>query len=225
MKTKINKNYLGKKIFLVVPLFFFFHLSGILYARNQPNIIFILSDDHRYDFMGFTGKVPWLETPTIDRLAKEGVYFPNTFVTTSLCSPSRASILTGLYSHSHQIVDNNAPMPRGLVFFPEYLQKAGYETAFFGKWHMGDQGDDPQPGFDHWESFEGQGDYYNPTLNINGKRISYTDSSYISDLLTKHAIEWMNTRKGEKPFFVYLSHKAVHAMFKPSIRHAFIYVQ
>ncbi len=194
-------------------------LPPLAHAK-QPNIIFILSDDHRYDFMGFTGKVPWLETPVMDRLAAEGIHFSNAFVTTSLCSPSRASILTGLFSHTHQIVDNQAPMPDGLSFFPEYLQKAGYETAFFGKWHMGDQGDAPQPGFDHWESFRGQGEYYNPTLNINGKRIEYHDSTYITDLLTEHAIEWMNTRTGDQPFFIYLSHKAVHAMFKPAQRHA-----
>jgi len=110
-----------------------------------------------------------------------------------------------------------------LTFFPEYLQKAGYETAFFGKWHMGDQGSNPQPGFDHWESFEGQGVYYDPTLNINGEQVSYGDSTYISDLLTQHALEWINSRKRDKPFFVYLSHKAVHAMFKPAKRHALIY--
>ena len=189
-------------------------------ANVKPrNVIFILSDDHRYDFMGFTGKVPWLETPNMDKMAAEGRYYPNTFVTTSLCSPSRASILTGLFSHSHTIVDNQAPDPGNLTYFPEYLQQAGYETAFFGKWHMGDNDDSPRPGFDHWESFKGQGVYYNPTLNINGSRIEYGDSTYISDILTEHAIEWMNTRSGDKPFFLYLSHKAVHALFKPAQRH------
>jgi len=134
------------------------------------NVIFILSDDHRYDFMGFTGKVPWLKTPNMDRLAREGVYFRNTFVTTSLCSPSRASILTGQFSHTHTVVDNVAPDPPNLIFFPRYLQKAGYQTSFFGKWHMGGESDDPRPGFDHWESFKGQGQYYNPTLNIDGQQ-------------------------------------------------------
>ena len=188
-------------------------------GANPRNVIFILSDDHRYDFMGFTGKVPWLETPNMDRMASEGAYCPNTFVTTSLCSPSRASILTGMYTHTHTVVDNQAPVPENLIFFPQYLQKAGYETAYFGKWHMGHEEDDPRPGFDHWESFKGQGVYYNPTLNINGERVTYDDSTYISDLLTEHAIEWMKNRESEKPFFLYLSHKAVHAMFKPAQRH------
>lgn len=183
------------------------------------NVIFILTDDHRYDYMGFTGKVPWLETPAMDKLASEGAHFKNAFVTTSLCSPSRASILTGLFSHNHTIVDNVAPDPGNLTYFPEYLQNAGYQTAFLGKWHMGDHGDAPKPGFDHWESFKGQGVYYNPTLNINGKREKFGDSTYITDLLTEHAIDWMKKRNKEKPFFMYLSHKAVHAEFMPAKRH------
>jgi arylsulfatase A-like enzyme len=183
------------------------------------NVIFILADDHRFDFMGFTGKVPWLKTPNMDRLAKEGAYFKNTFVTTALCSPSRASILTGLYSHTHTVVDNQAPDPKNLIFFPQYLQEAGYQTSFFGKWHMGDDTADPRAGFNHWESFKGQGLYYNPTLNINGKEVSYKDSSYITDLLTEHAVNWLEQRDKGKPFFLYLSHKAVHADFSPAKRH------
>lgn len=187
--------------------------------KKPRNVVFILTDDHRYDYMGFTGKVPWLETPNMDKLAEEGAYLPNAFVTTSLCSPSRASILTGQFSHSHTIIDNQAPNPGNLKFFPEYLQKAGYQTGFFGKWHMGDHGDEPQPGFTHWESFPGQGVYYNPTLNINGNRVAYKDSTYITDLLTEHAVNWLESRDKKKPFFMYLSHKAVHAGFQPAKRH------
>jgi len=186
---------------------------------NPRNIIFILTDDHRYDFMGFTGKVPWLETPNMDKMAAEGAHFKNAFVTTALCSPSRASILTGLYSHTHTIVDNQAPDPGNLTYFPEYLQNSGYQTAFFGKWHMGDDTDAPRPGFSHWESFKGQGVYFNPTLNINGTRVNYKDSAYITDLLTEHTIDWLKKRDKNKPFFVYLSHKAVHAGFEPAKRH------
>jgi N-acetylglucosamine-6-sulfatase len=191
------------------------HPEGI----KPRNVIFILSDDHRYDFMGFTGKVPWLETPNMDSLARDGIYCQNAFVSSSLSSPSRASILTGLYAHSHTVVDNSAPEPENLVYFPEYIQDIGYETAFFGKWHMGDDSDEPRRGFDHWESFRGQGMYYNPTLNINGKHVTYGDSTYITDLLTDHAIQWMKNRKSDNPFFLYLSHKAVHAEFSPAKRH------
>ena len=186
---------------------------------SPKNVIFILSDDHRYDFMGFTGKIPWLETPNLDRLAAEGAYFPNAYVTTALCSPSRASILTGLYSHTHTVVDNAAPDPGNLTFFPQYLQTAGYQTSFFGKWHMGNHSDEPQPGFDHWESFRGQGVYYGPTLNINGERVEYGEQTYITDLLTDHAVDWLESRDESKPFFLHLSHKAVHSQFEPAERH------
>ena len=186
-------------------------------AGSKPrNVIFILSDDHRYDFMGFTGKVPGLETPNLDRLANEGAHFQNAFVTTALCSPSRASILTGQYAHTHTVVDNVAPAPASLLFFPQYLQKQGYQTAFFGKWHMGGDNADPRPGFNRWVSFQGQGLYYNPTLNIDGKVVQYKDSSYTTDVLTDLSLQWLQNQKGGKPFFLYLSHKAVHAEFKPA---------
>jgi alpha-L-fucosidase len=105
---------------------------------GKRNIVFVLSDDHRYDFMGFMKGAPsFLETPNLDRMAREGAHVANAFVSTSLCSPSRASILTGQYMHHHRIVDNQRPEPGGTVFFPQVLQKSGYRTAFVGKWHMG----------------------------------------------------------------------------------------
>lgn len=180
------------------------------------NVIFILSDDHRYDAIGFIGKIPGLQTPNLDRLANEGAHFRNAFVTTALCSPSRASILTGQYAHTHTVVDNAAPAPSSLVYFPQYLQKNGYQTAFIGKWHMGGDHDDPRPGFDHWVSFRGQGVYYNPQLNINGKHVQLADSAYITDVLTDEAEKWLKGRDKNKPFFLYLSHKAVHAEFQPA---------
>ena len=184
------------------------------------NVVFILSDDHRYDYMGFMGTIPWLETPSMDRMAKEGAHIKNAFVTTSLSSPSRASILTGMYSHSHKVVDNTAPLPEGLIFFPQYLQENGYKTAFFGKWHMGNDSGAPQPGFDHWEGFKGQGEYYNPRINTNGEWIQHKDSTYVTDLLTEHAILFMkNQKQADKPFFVYLSHKGVHDNFSAAKRH------
>lgn len=185
------------------------------------NVIYILSDDHRYDFMGFTGKVPFLKTPAMDKMAKEGTHIYNAFVTTSLCSPSRASILTGQLSHRHQVIDNQSLVADTSKFFPQYLQKAGYETSFYGKWHMGEHHANPRKGFDHWVSFKGQGVYYNPTLNIDGEVKEYGDSTYITDLLTEEAIKWLDERKAEseKPFFMYLSHKGVHADFQPAQRH------
>ena len=185
-------------------------------GAKPRNVIFILSDDHRYDFMGFMGKVKFLKTPNMDRMARTGAHIENAFVTTSLCSPSRASILTGLYSHKHGVVDNNTNIQPGLVFFPEYLQQLGYKTAFMGKWHMGHGSDEPRPGFDRWISFRGQGQYYNGQLNIDGKKVKA--GKHISDELTDYAIDWLEQEQ-DKPFFLYLSHKAVHAMFEPAKRH------
>jgi N-acetylglucosamine-6-sulfatase len=182
------------------------------------NIVFILADDHRYDALGFMGH-PFLQTPHLDSLARNGVHLKNAFVTTALCSPSRASILTGLYAHRHRVVDNNNPVPPGTVFFPQYLQRAGYATAFIGKWHMGGESDAPQPGFDHWVSFRGQGTYLPSAsgLNVNGQRVP--QKGYITDELTDYALDWLEKRPAGQPFFLYLSHKGVHADFVPAERH------
>lgn len=188
-------------------------------GAKPRNVIFMLADDHRYDAMGFLQGQAFLATPRLDAMARNGVHMRNAFVTTALCSPSRASILTGYYAHQHRVVDNNNPVPADLLFFPQYLQKAGYETAFVGKWHMGGEGDDPQRGFDHWVSFRGQGTYLpnRNGLNVNGKRVP--QKGYITDELTDYAIEWLDGRKGDKPFMLYLSHKAVHSDFVPAERH------
>ena len=192
--------------------------------QRRPNIIFILNDDQRYDAMGFLD--PAVTTPNMDMMARQGTYFPNAFVTTALCSPSRASILTGRYMHNHGIADNNIPFRPGTFFFPQALQKVGYKTAFIGKWHMGGQGGaNPQPGFDHWISFPGQGNYLpddgkggpRHRLNIDGKWVQ--QRGYITDELNKYALDWLATQSKDEPFFLYLSHKAVHADFVPAERH------
>jgi N-acetylglucosamine-6-sulfatase len=185
---------------------------------SPRNIVLILTDDHRYDAMGFMGH-PFIETPNLDAIARDGVHFRNAMVTTSLCSPSRASIITGLFAHRHLVVDNNNPVSDDLVFFPQYLREAGYQTGFFGKWHMGGESDDPQRGFDRWVSFRGQGTYQpeGQTLNVDGERVPRR--GYITDELTDYALEWLEQRDRSRPFFLYLSHKAVHADFDPADRH------
>ena len=187
--------------------------------RKPRNILFILTDDQRYDALGFLQGQSFLKTPNLDALAGGGVYLPNAFVTTALCSPSRASILTGMYAHRHRVVDNDSPLPGNLIYFPQYLQTVGYETAFIGKWHMGGHIDHPQPGFNHWVSFKGQGSYLpiKDGFNVNGKRVA--QKGYITDELTNYALEWLGGRRGNKPFMLYLSHKAVHAEFIPAERH------
>ncbi len=188
-------------------------------SATKRNVVFILSDDHRFDFMGFHPDCPeFLETPNLDRMARQGIHLANAFVTTSLCSPSRASILTGQYMHHHRVVDNQRPVPKGTVFFPLYLQQAGYTTGFIGKWHMGHEEDHPRRSFDHWVSFRGQGAYFDPTLNINGSRQEF--AGYTADVLTDQALDWLaNSRDKSKSFFLYLSFKAVHYPFLPAKRH------
>lgn len=185
----------------------------------RRNVVLVLSDDHRYDFLGFLPNAPkFLETPHLDRMAAEGAHLVNAFVSTSLCSPSRASILTGQYMHHHRVVDNQRPVPEGTVFFPQWLRESGYATAFIGKWHMGHDDDAPQPGFDHWASFRGQGEYFDPVLNINGRR--ETIAGYTADVLTDQALQWLQRQRDTaKPFFLYLSHKSVHFPFVPAPRH------
>ncbi len=195
-------------------------------SNSRPrNVIFVLTDDHRYDAMGFMHGQTWLRTPNMDRMAREGAHLKNAFVTTALCSPSRASILTGVYAHRHQIVDNNTAIPKGTRFFPQLLQQAGYKTAFIGKWHMGNGGDEPQPGFDKWVSFRGQGTYLpSPNgLNVDGKRVP--QRGYITDELTDYALDWLQTVPQDQPYFLYLSHKAVHSEFIPAERHKGVFAK
>ncbi len=202
---------------------------------ERPNIIFILMDDLRWDEMDY----PFVNVPNIRRIAREGVRFRNAFVTTPLCSPGRASILTGQYAHKHGITDNTDRSPRSheLVTFPRLLHDAGYETAFIGKWHMG-LDDNARPGIDHWVSVKGQGSYLDPEFNVNGRREKIP--GYFTDILNKFALDYLK-QKHTKPYLLYLSHKAVHpdlvqnadgslsdpnaGKFIPAVRHTQLYAE
>ena len=172
----------------------------------HPNILVILTDDQRWDAMSCAGNT-LIQTPNIDRLAREGVRFANMFVTTSLCSPSRASMLSGLYARRHGVTNNFTEYPVGLPSYPRRLQKAGYETAYIGKWHMGEENDEKRPGFDHWFSHRGQGNYFDNEFNSDGVRKKYP--GYYTTVVTEHALEWLGARH-EKPFLLILGHKAPH---------------
>ena len=202
-------------------------------ATPRPNLVFILIDDLRWDDPGCAGH-PFARTPNIDRLAREGAMFRNAFVTTPLCSPSRASFLTGQYVHNHGITDNTArgPQSHKLKTWPQALQRAGYHTGFVGKWHMGND-DTPRPGFDHWVSFPGQGAYVDPVLNEQGKAAPVR--GYMTDILTDRAVAFVE--RARAPFCLYLAHKAVHpdlvqrddgsvvgeGVFLPAERHRSLY--
>ena len=186
---------------------------------ERPNILFILSDNFRWDCMGFMNH-PFIKTPGLDKLAAEGIVFENSFNTTSLCSPSRASILTGTYAHTHGVLNNHTPWTGQKPTFLEFLSKAGYDTAFIGKWHMPGKGLPHMPYLDLFVSYtyrEGQGSYFNCPLIVNGKP-EPSEKAYITEEMTRRAIQFMeqnsSRREGERrPFCIYLSHRTAHPPF------------
>jgi len=198
------------------PLALIFALSFAGCARSSeperpPNVVVILVDDLRWDDIGIAGH-PFVQTPAIDKLAREGSRFLNAFATTPLCSPSRAAILTGQYVHTNGIIDNTArdSASHRLSTFAVPLMAAGYETGFFGKWHMGND-DTRRPGWTHWVAMKGQGEAINPNLNIDGERL--VAQGYVTDVLTDYTVNFMRRSRG-KPFLVFLAHKALH----PNVR-------
>lgn len=172
---------------------------------RPPNFVVVLVDDMRWDEMGVAGH-PFIETPNMDRLAREGLRFTDAFATTPLCSPSRASFLTGQYAHTNGIIDNTARPSHDLATFPKDLQRAGYATGFFGKWHMGND-DSPRPGFTHWVAMPGQGEAIDPHLNVDGERLQV--KGYVTDVLTDYVERFVESADG-RPFLAYLAHKAIH---------------
>ena len=188
---------------------------------KKPNVLFILTDDQRWDALGLGG-ARHLKTPNIDRLGNEGVFFKNAFCTTSLCSPSRASILSGLYAHAHGVVNNFTEYPGGLRSFPRVLQSRGYDTAYFGKWHMGEGNDEPRPGFNWFVTHKGQGKYFDNEFNINGTKREVV-KGYYTHAVTGMAEEWLARDHGGKPWLLMIGHKAPHSFYfpEPKYEHAF----
>ncbi len=184
---------------------------------KNPDILFILVDDLRWDALSFKGH-PYVKTPNIDRLREGGASLENAFCSTSICCPSRATFLTGTYANRHGVIDNETSEYNPDITPPltKYLQQAGYKTAMIGKWHMGHSAE-PRAYFDHWISFEGQGKYNDVEVNVDGKMEKW--KGYTTDILTDKAIAFITRQPKDRPYFCMLSHKAVHEPFVPASRH------
>lgn len=182
---------------------------------SRPNIVLIFCDDHAFQAISTYGdKRKLIETPNIDRIAREGVKFNRALVPNSICGPSRACVLTGKYNHINGFYDNSYSVFDGSQpTFPKMLKAAGYQTGVFGKWHLVS---DPT-GFDEWHILPGQGDYYNPDMIHNGKRVQH--EGYTTDLITDHSLEWLGQRDKSKPFLMMVQHKAPHRDWQPALRH------
>jgi len=189
--------------------------DGRAEGPKRPNIVFLFSDDHAYQAIGAYGDARRLvETPNIDRLGRQGVRFDRCVVPNSICGPSRATILTGKYSHLNGFYNNtNSRFDGSQPTFPKMLRASGYQTALIGKWHLGSE----PTGFDEWQILPGQGVYYNPPMIHNGKRVQH--QGYVTDLITDFGLDWLKGRDRSKPFLLMLQHKAPHREWEPASRH------
>jgi arylsulfatase A-like enzyme len=179
---------------------------------DRPNIVFIMADDHAQRAVSCYGS-DLIQTPNIDRIAREGVRCTQSFVTNAICAPSRAVLLTGKYSHLNGLRDNRDVFDGNQVTFPKLLQQAGYQTALVGKWHL----KSPPQGFDYWNILPGQGNYYNPRFIEMGDTTQHT--GYVTKLTTDFAIEWIRGRDPVKPFCLLFHHKAPHRNWMPDSQH------
>jgi len=179
---------------------------------DRPNIIFILSDDHAFQAISaYGGKL--VQTPNIDRIAQEGAIFRNALVGNSICGPSRATLLTGKYSHMNGYMMNEGKFDVSQELFPRILQQNNYQTAWIGKWHLGNL---PE-GFDYWRILPGQGHYYNPDFIEKGGDTTRVPG-YVSNLVTNFSINWLEKRDTTKPFFLVVGHKATHREWLPDLQ-------
>ncbi|HLJ97043.1 MAG TPA: sulfatase [Gemmataceae bacterium] len=182
---------------------------------RHPNIVFIFADDHGYQAISaYQDPRKLIDTPNIDRLAKEGMRFDRCLVPNSICGPSRATVLTGKYSHANGFYNNtNSRFDGSQVTAPKLLQAAGYQTAIVGKWHLVSN----PTGFDNWEILPGQGVYYNPPMIRNGERVKH--SGYVTDIITDLSLDWLKKRDSSKPFLLMCHHKAPHREWEPNLKY------
>lgn len=209
----------------LVPIAAFSCFAGKVAAQTfntQPNIIYIMSDDHARQAISAYGSVvsKLAPTPNIDRIAREGVRFENAFVENSLSTPSRACLMTGLYSHQNGQRQLGEGIDSTKTFFSELLQKAGYTTGVVGKWHM----KCTPKGFDYYHILQDQGTYYNPVFRSQDSKGAYIrEEGYVTSLITQHAIEFLEHRDKSKPFVLLIHHKAPHRNWLPDIKNFGLY--
>ena len=187
----------------------------------RPNIVFIMADDHAAHAIGAYGSRV-NATPGIDRLADEGIRFDACFCTNSICSPSRATILTGTYNHVNGVTTLSTPFDGRQQTFPKLLRSAGYQTALLGKWHLGHGGIHDPTGFDHWTVLPDQGEYHDPTFLEPGGR-EVVRPGYVTDVITDLALDWIDARDHDRPFLALVHHKAPHRSWEPAERHAALF--
>lgn len=211
MNTKLSR-YIIAIALLVAGIFFDTHAQTSQPKKAKPNIVFIFSDDHAYQTISAYGS-KLAKTPNIDRIAKSGAIFKNTFITNSICGPSRACLLTGKYNHVNGYTLNERSFDTNQQVFPELLQQTGYQTAWVGKMHLGAIPN----GLDYCNVLPGQGNYFNPDF-VNGNKDTTHYKGYVTDITTKLSIDWLNNRDQSKPFFLVVGQKATHREWFPDIQ-------
>lgn len=183
---------------------------------KRPNILFIMCDDHTTQAMGCYGS-RINQTPAMDRIANEGMRFDHCYVTNSICTPSRAAILTGTHNHINRVTTLDTHLDNRMPNVAKHLQRGGYQTAIVGKWHLGHGPAHDPTGFDYWSVVPGQGNYYDPEfLEADGQRV---ESGYVTDITTDKALAWLEGRDRDRPFFLMLHHKAPHRPWDPKKEH------
>lgn len=187
---------------------------------KRPNILFIMSDDHAANAISCYGS-GLNQTPNLDRIATEGMRLDHCYVTNSICTPSRASILTGTYNHVNGVTTLETPIDTNAPNVAKHLQAGGYQTAIVGKWHLGEGAAHQPSGFDFWSVLPGQGEYFDPYMIEMGEEVEL--DGYATDLITDKCLDWMKARDRDHPFFMMCHHKAPHRSWEPHSRHKDLY--
>lgn len=207
---------LSRSTIFIIFLFFTACTKKSTFLPDKPNILFIMSDDHAFQAISAYNS-SLIQTPNIDKIAKQGIIYNRAFVTNSICAPSRAVILTGKFSHLNGVKGNSEVFDGSQQTVPKILHENGYQTAIVGKWHLKSH----PTGFDYWNVLPGQGDYYNPDFIKQGKDTVY--QGYVTEIITKLSLDWLSKKKKDQPFFLMMHHKAPHRSWMPALKNLELY--